>query len=97
MIDRMEISELTGYTEEEKVEIARRYLVRRQLEANGLKQEQASIADEALHVIAREYTREAGCRNLERAIGAVLRNVAVRVAEGKATSVRIEADDVQVG
>ncbi len=93
--DRMEIIELTGYTEEEKVEIARRYLVRRQLEANGLKQEQASIADEALHVIAREYTREAGCRNLERAIGAVLRNVAVRVAEGKATSVRIEAGDVQ--
>jgi ATP-dependent Lon protease len=93
--DRMEIIELTGYTEEEKVEIARRYLVRRQLEANGLKQEQASMSDEALHVIAREYTREAGCRNLERAIGAVLRNVAVRVAEGKATSVRIEAGDVQ--
>ncbi len=93
--DRMEIIELTGYTEEEKVEIARRYLVRRQLEANGLKQEQAAISDEALHVIAREYTREAGCRNLERAIGAVLRNVAVRVAEGKATSVRIEAGDVQ--
>ncbi len=93
--DRMEIIELTGYTEEEKVEIARRYLVRRQLEANGLKQEQASISDEALHVIARDYTREAGCRNLERDIGAVLRNVAVRVAEGKATSVRIDADDVQ--
>ncbi len=93
--DRMEIIELTGYTEEEKVEIARRYLLRRQLEANGLKQEQASISDEALHVIAREYTREAGCRNLERAIGAVLRNVAVRVAEGKATSVRIDAGDVQ--
>ncbi len=93
--DRMEIIELTGYTEEEKVEIARRYLVRRQLEANGLKQEQASISDDALHVIAREYTREAGCRNLERAIGAVLRNIAVRVAEGMATSVRIEAGDVQ--
>jgi len=93
--DRMEIIELTGYTEEEKVEIARRYLVRRQLEANGLKQEQTSISDEALHVIAREYTREAGCRNLERAIGAVLRNVAVRVAEGKVVSVRIEAGDVQ--
>ncbi len=93
--DRMEIIELTGYTEEEKVEIARRYLVRRQLEANGLKPEQASVSDAALHVIAREYTREAGCRNLERAIGAVLRNVAVRVAEGKATSVRIEAGDVQ--
>jgi ATP-dependent Lon protease len=93
--DRMEIIELTGYTEEEKVEIARRYLVRRQLEANGLKQEQASVSDEALHAIAREYTREAGCRSLEREIGAVLRNVAVRVAEGKASSVRIEADDVR--
>jgi len=91
----MEIIELTGYTEEEKVEIARRYLVRRQLEANGLKPDQASVSDEALHTIAREYTREAGCRSLEREIGAVLRNVAVRVAEGKATSVRIAADDVR--
>jgi ATP-dependent Lon protease len=92
--DRMEIIELTGYTEEEKVEIARRYLVRRQLEANGLKQEQASISDEALHTIAREYTREAGCRNLEREVGSVLRNVAVRIAENEATAVRIEVDDV---
>jgi ATP-dependent Lon protease len=92
--DRMEIIELTGYTEEEKVEIARRYLVRRQLEANGLKPEQAAITDEALLRIARDYTREAGCRSLEREIGAVLRNVAVRVAEGKATSVRIDAADV---
>jgi ATP-dependent Lon protease len=92
--DRMEIIELTGYTEEEKVEIARRYLVRRQLEANGLKAGQVSVSDEALHSIAREYTREAGCRSLEREIGSVLRNVAVRVAEGKVVSVRIEADDV---
>jgi ATP-dependent Lon protease len=58
--DRMEIIELTGYTEEEKVEIARRYLVRRQLVANGLKPEQATITDEALRHIARDYTREAG-------------------------------------
>jgi ATP-dependent Lon protease len=93
--DRMEIIELTGYTEEEKVEIARRYLVRRQLEANGLKPEQAAIDDAALHAIAREYTREAGCRNLEREVGAVLRNVAVRVAEGKATSVQIGVDEVR--
>jgi ATP-dependent Lon protease len=92
--DRMEIIELTGYTEEEKVEIARRYLVRRQLEANGLTQEQASISDDALHAIAREYTREAGCRNLEREVGSVLRNVAVRIAENQVTSVRIEVDDV---
>jgi ATP-dependent Lon protease len=93
--DRMEIIELTGYTEDEKVEIARRYLMRRQLEANGLKAEQASVSDEALHTIAREYTREAGCRNLEREIGSVLRNVAVRVAEGRADSVRIEPDQVR--
>jgi ATP-dependent Lon protease len=93
--DRMEIIELTGYTEEEKVEIARRYLVRRQLTANGLKPDQASISDEALHAVAREYTREAGCRSLEREIGAVLRNVAVRVAEGQATAVRIEPADVR--
>ena len=89
--DRMEIIELTGYTEEEKVEIARRYLVRRQLEANGLKPEQASVSDPALYQIARDYTREAGCRNLERQIGAVLRNVAVRIAEGKAESVRVDS------
>ena len=92
--DRMEIIELTGYTEEEKVEIARRYLVKRQLEANGLKPEQAEITDEALLKIARDYTREAGVRNLEREIGSVLRNVAVRIAEGKATRVNIEADEV---
>jgi ATP-dependent Lon protease len=93
--DRMEIIELTGYTEEEKVEIARRYLVRRQLEANGLKPEQATVTDEALRRIARDYTREAGCRNLEREIGAVLRNVAVRIAEGKVQTARIDAPEVR--
>ena len=92
--DRMEIIELTGYTEEEKVEIARRYLVKRQLEANGLKPEQASITDEALRKIAQDYTREAGVRTLERQIGSVLRNVAVRIAEGKATSVKIDEEEV---
>jgi ATP-dependent Lon protease len=92
--DRMEIIELTGYTEEEKVEIARRYLVRRQLEANGLKPDQAEITREALLKIARDYTREAGVRNLEREIGSVLRNVAVRIAEGKAASIKIDESDV---
>jgi ATP-dependent Lon protease len=91
----MEIIQLTGYTEDEKVEIARRYLVRRQLEANGLKPEQATVTDDALRHIARDYTREAGCRNLEREIGAVLRNVAVRIAEGSITSARIDADQVR--
>jgi len=93
--DRMEIIELTGYTEEEKVEIARRYLVRRQLEANGLKPEQATVTDDALRRVARDYTREAGCRNLEREIGAVLRNVAVRIAEGSIDSARIDAEQVR--
>ncbi|HJS22661.1 MAG TPA: endopeptidase La [Steroidobacteraceae bacterium] len=93
--DRMEIIELTGYTEQEKVEIARRYLVRRQLEANGLKPEQASITEDALRQLAHEYTREAGVRNLERAIGAVLRNVAVRIAEGVITQQAIVPEDLR--
>ena len=93
--DRMEVIELTGYTEEEKVEIAKRYLVKRQLEANGLKPEQARLTDEALHQLVRDYTREAGCRNLERTIGAVLRNVAVRVAEGSVTEQTVGAADLQ--
>ena len=69
--------------------------MRRQLEANGLKPEQVTVTDEALRHIARDYTREAGCRNLEREIGAVLRNVAVRIAEGKVDSARIDADEVR--
>jgi ATP-dependent Lon protease len=92
--DRMEVLVLPGYTEEEKVQIARRYLVRRQLEANGLKPGQAEITDTALHAMVRDYTREAGCRNLEREIGAVLRHVAVRVAEGLAQEVRVDAGDL---
>ncbi len=92
--DRMEVIELTGYTEEEKVQIAERYLVRRQLEANGLKPEQASIDVDALHHLVREYTREAGVRNLERQIGAVLRNVAVRIADGSIQQQTLTTDDV---
>jgi ATP-dependent Lon protease len=93
--DRMEIIELTGYTEDEKIEIAKRYLVKRQLDANGLKQEQIEVTEEALRRIARDYTREAGVRNLERQIGAVLRNVAVQIAEGKISSAKIDADEVR--
>lgn len=92
--DRMEVIELTGYTEDEKVEIAKRYLVRRQLEANGLKPEQASITDEAILQIARDHTREAGVRNLERMIGAVLRNVAVRIAEGSIAQQTVDVGDL---
>lgn len=80
--DRMEVIELAGYTEDEKVQIARRYLVGRQLAASGLREEQCLLPDETLHALVRSYTREAGCRNLEREIGAVCRYVAVRVAEG---------------
>jgi ATP-dependent Lon protease len=97
--DRMEIIQLPGYTEEEKLEIARRYLVKRQLEANGLTAEQVGLSDAALTAIARDYTREAGVRNLEREIGAVLRSVAMRVAEGNAQSaalpIVIDAGDLQ--
>ena len=92
--DRMEVIELTGYTEDEKLEIARRYLVARQLEANGLTADQASIADEALRELIRGYTREAGCRNLEREIGGVLRSVAVRIAEGAPGPFHIEPDGI---
>jgi ATP-dependent Lon protease len=94
LLDRMEIISLAGYTEDEKLEIARRYLVRRQLEANGLTAEQAEIEPDALRLIIRGYTREAGVRNLEREIGKALRNVAVQVAEGSASRVVITAKDI---
>src|SRR5256885_15741184 len=80
--DRMEIIALSGYTAGEKLEIAKRYLVRRQMEANGLKAGQADIEDAALRRIIEGYTREAGVRSLEREIGRALRHVAVEIAEG---------------
>jgi len=89
--DRMEIIQLPGYTEEEKIEIARRYLVKRQLDANGLKPEQASLTDGALAAIVRDYTREAGVRNLEREIGSALRYAAMQIAEDKAQQVTVDA------
>ena len=92
--DRMEIIELSGYTESEKLQIARRYLVRRQLEANGLTPEQAELSDEVLRAIIQAYTREAGVRSLEREIGRALRHAAVRIAEGSATHVRIGVEDL---
>ncbi|HET7574403.1 MAG TPA: endopeptidase La, partial [Solirubrobacterales bacterium] len=84
LLDRMEVIELAGYTLEEKRQIARRYLVRRQIEANGLKPSQIEFSDAALTAIVEEYTREAGVRNLERQIGTVCRKVARDVAEGRA-------------
>ena len=92
--DRMEIISLPGYTEEEKLEIARRYLIRRQLEANGLSAAQAEIAPEALQLIIKGYTREAGVRSLEREIGRALRHAAVEIAEGSAAKVTIAPKDL---
>ena len=92
--DRMEIIELPGYTEEEKVEIAKRYLLKRQLEATGLTPGACEITDDAIRAIIRDYTREAGVRNLEREIGAICRHVATRVAEGKVEHMKIDASDL---
>jgi ATP-dependent Lon protease len=92
--DRMEILQLPGYTQEEKHEIARRYLVQRQLGENGLAPAQFEITDAALAAIIRDYTREAGVRNLEREIGSVCRNAAVRIATGEVASVRVDELDL---
>ena len=92
--DRMEVIDLPGYTEDEKFEIAKRYLVKRQLTANGLKPEQAEITDDALRAIIRDYTREAGVRQLEREIGTALRHAAMQIAEGTAEKVVIGSDDL---
>ena len=93
--DRMEIIELSGYTEEEKLEIARRYLVKRQLAANGLPPERVQVSDDALRRVIVDYTREAGVRSLERQIGALLRNAAVAMASGAAQEVAIDTADVE--
>ena len=92
--DRMEIITLPGYTAEEKLEIARRYLVPRQLEANGLAGRGASITDAAIRAIVDDYTREAGVRNLEREIGRVFRHAALALAEGGSEGGAIDASDL---
>jgi len=92
--DRMEVIELTGYTSEEKLQIAKRYLVSRQLESNGLSAEQFTLTESAISTIIQDYTREAGCRNLEREIGAVCRHVAMRIAEGLIANERIDAENI---
>jgi ATP-dependent Lon protease len=94
LLDRMEIISLAGYTEDEKLEIARRYLVRRQLKANGLTAEQVDIDPEALRLIIKGYTREAGVRNLEREIGKAFRNVAVQIADGSTDRVALTAREI---
>ena len=93
--DRMEVIQLSSYTDEEKMQIAKRYLVPRQREQNGLAAApQVEIADDALSAVIRDYTREAGVRNLEREIGALLRHAAMRVAEGETGPLRIAAADL---
>ncbi len=87
--DRMEILQLSGYTEDEKLNIAKGYLIPRQVKENGLKPEEITFEDDAIRQITRDYTREAGVRNLEREIGSVCRKVATHIAEGKETPVVI--------
>lgn len=100
--DRMEIIQLDGYTEYEKIEIAKGYLLPRQIRANGLRENEIDLEDEAIKQIIRDYTREAGVRNLEREIGRVARKVATKIASGEiveqedetGTPVKIKADNV---
>jgi ATP-dependent Lon protease len=92
--DRMEIISLAGYTDSEKLQIAMRYLVKRQMEANGIKEGQVEITEAAVSEIIHHYTRESGVRNLEREIGKALRHAAVRIAEGASGPIRIDCDDI---
>jgi ATP-dependent Lon protease len=92
--DRMEVLTLSGYTDEEKIGIAREYLIPKQLAAHGLAKDELAFEDDALRLILRGYTREAGVRNLEREIAAVARKVARRLAEGQGRPVRIGPDNL---
>src|SRR5579875_3111483 len=93
--DRMEILELSGYTEEQKLNIARNYLLPKQIEANGLKPDEISVDDDTLRRIARDYTREAGVRNLEREIGSLCRKVAKQISEGREAPIHVTPDQLQ--
>ncbi len=93
--DRMEILQLSGYTEGEKIKIAQQYLVPRQLRENGLREGEVTFDDEALQTLIRDYTREAGVRGLERSIGAACRKVVTRIAEGKVEAVAFTPDLVR--
>jgi len=92
--DRMEILQLSGYTEGEKLHIARNYLIPRQIKENGLRSDEITFSDDALRALIRSYTREAGVRSLERQIGAVCRKVVTRIAEGKLTQAAIDRPQV---
>lgn len=92
--DRMEILELSGYTDEQKMHIARNYLLPKQIESNGLKPDELTVDDAAIRRVIRDYTREAGVRNLEREIGSLCRKVAKQIAEGKQPPIHITAEQV---
>src|SRR3990172_941323 len=93
-LDRMEVIELSGYTEEEKLQIAKRHLVPKQLEENGLTSKELTFADPAIRQIITQYTREAGLRNLEREVARACRKVAKRVAEGEKELIKISAKNL---
>ncbi len=95
LLDRMERVDFSGYTEQEKLEIARRYLLPRQLDENGLRVSQLEVADDAIQRVISEYTREAGVRQLERELGKLARKAARRVAAGEVTRVDVTGDDIQ--
>jgi ATP-dependent Lon protease len=95
LLDRMDVIQLSGYTDEEKFGIAKKYLLPKQVEAHGLDPKQVSFTDNALKLVAREYTREAGVRNLERRIADLCRKAAREVAEGKQTKIRIDEKRVR--
>jgi ATP-dependent Lon protease len=95
LMDRMEIIRIAGYTESEKITIAKNYLLPRQLRENGLRPDEVSLSEEALQSIIRLYTREAGVRNLEREIGAVCRKIVVQVGEGKPISSQTTVDQIK--
>jgi len=95
LLDRMDVIQISGYTEDEKVEIAKRYLVPKQLEAHGLSPAKVEFTEEGIRLVIREYTREAGLRNLERRIADLCRKAARRIAEGKSRKIRIEEKRVR--
>jgi len=93
--DRMEIIRLAGYSDREKLEIARRYLIPRQTTENGLNNAQLKITDDAVELIAARYTREAGVRQMERSVGSIARKVALKIAQGQAEAVTVTAEDLR--